>query len=181
MASKPRTSLIAHANGRVAVCPGTKQGNCTNSPSVIDVLVTQSPCRRTLTHSKVSIKHHVLLNDLVWIFHKVSIKWPGPSQKKSIVLFYLLTCLLSLLNDLGWIFGKRLPGLIIRTLEYLVGTRYYLPNMCLCQSIYINQTSNSSYYVCTYCMKNLLLHKSKVHKSHYWPGHKEFFKPVSFW
>ena len=71
-------------------------------------------------------------------FLKVSIKRTCSSQKKSIVLFYLLTGLLSLLNVLVWIFGKSLyqttstiffsnsgsleqPGLIIKTFEqYLV-------------------------------------------------------------
>ena len=33
-------------------------------------------------YSKLSIKCLVLLNDLVWIFQEVSIKRPGPSQKK---------------------------------------------------------------------------------------------------
>ena len=37
---------------------------------------------------------------------KVSIKQPGPSQKKLILLFYLITCLLSLLNALVLIFEK---------------------------------------------------------------------------
>ena len=40
-------------------------------------------------YSQLSIKPSVLLNDLVYFFfQKVSIKWPGPSKKKSIVLFY---------------------------------------------------------------------------------------------
>ena len=41
-------------------------------------------------------------------FSKVSIKRPVPSQKNSIVLFYLFTCLLSLLNILIWILWKSL-------------------------------------------------------------------------
>ena len=50
----------------------------------------------------------VLFYQTTWseFFQIVSIKRPGPSQKKSIVLFYLLTCLLSLLSNLVWIFGK---------------------------------------------------------------------------
>ena len=39
-------------------------------------------------YSKVTVKRPVLLNNLVWIFSKISIKQPGPSQKKYIVLLY---------------------------------------------------------------------------------------------
>ena len=73
-------------------------------------------------YSKVSIKHPVLLKDLVWIFPKISIKRPGPSQKKidPTVLFqgchgqFLVSIKLpgldiwkkSLLNDQYYIFFK---------------------------------------------------------------------------
>ena len=63
------------------------------------------------SYSKVSIKRPVLSNHLVLIFPKslYSIKRPGPSQKKSIVLFYFKAAtanLWSLSNDLVWMFGK---------------------------------------------------------------------------
>ena len=95
--------------------------------------------RRTSWHkySKGSIKCPLLLNDLVWFFHKVSIKRPGPSQKKSILLFHCRATtanLWALLNHLVWIFGKKSllndqyclfsnssrleqPGLMILTLD----------------------------------------------------------------
>ena len=44
-------------------------------------------------------------------FQKVSIKQPGTSQKKLIILFYFRAAManfLSLLNNLVWIFGKSL-------------------------------------------------------------------------
>ena len=56
------------------------------------------------TLRSVFIKWPVLLNVLVLVFSKVSNKRPVQSQKNSIVLFYLCTCLLSLLNVLVWIF-----------------------------------------------------------------------------
>ena len=74
-------------------------------------------------------------------FLKVSIKQPGPSQKKMIVLFDFRDAranFWSLLNDLIWIFGKKIsieqpllciffqicrsleqPGLLIESLEYV--------------------------------------------------------------
>ena len=60
------------------------------------MFVTVPVNQEKTVYSKVSIKRHVLLNIL-------SIKRPVPSQKKSIVLFYLFTWLLSLLNVLVWI------------------------------------------------------------------------------
>ena len=55
----------------------------------------------------------VLFYQTTWseFFQKVSIKRPGPSQKKSIVLFYFRAATAnfwSLLNNLVWIFGKSL-------------------------------------------------------------------------
>ena len=92
----------------------------------------------------MSLKIRDLLSDLfhqtTWseFFQKVSIKWPGPSQKKMILLFYFRVTTAnfwSLLNNLVWIFRKNLyqttstiyfsnsrslewPGLIVETLEY---------------------------------------------------------------
>ena len=62
-------------------------------------------------YSKLYIKRPVLLNDQSEFSQKVSIKQPGPSQKKLIILFYFRAATAnfwSLLNNLVWIFGKSL-------------------------------------------------------------------------
>ena len=79
----------------------------------------QEFCLLLYTYSKVSIKHPVLLTTWFEFFQKVSIKRPGPSQKKSIVLLYFRAATANfwaLLNDLVWIFGKK----------YLLNNQYYL-------------------------------------------------------
>ena len=82
----------------------------------------------------------ILFYQTAWseFFQKVSIKQPGPSQKKLILLFYFRAATAnfwSLLNNLVWIFGEvsyqttstifflnsrslERPGLIIETFEY---------------------------------------------------------------
>ena len=89
----------------------------------------------------------ILFYQTAWseFFQKVSIKQPGPSQKKLILLFYFRAATAnfwSLLNNLVWIFGKvsskrpilsfsnsrsqEWPGLIIESLEYLPLVSMYL-------------------------------------------------------
>ena len=78
-------------------------------------------------YSTLSIKRLVLLNDLIWIFPKISIKRPGPSQKKSILLFYFRAAmvnfwalLINLVSIKRLFFNSRSlerPGLLI---EYVL-------------------------------------------------------------
>lgn len=104
-------------------------------------------------YSIISIKHPVLLNVLVWIFHKKSLLndiiylkfWqPQYIKSRSFLKKSLLTISISNFRSLKW------PGLLIKSIEYLLLHPFqYIPSYHismtkqLCYKYYLGWTSHS--------------------------------------
>ena len=137
------------------------------------------------TYSKLSIKRPVLLKTWSEFFQKVSIKRPGPSQKKMIVPFHFRAAkanFWSLLKDLVWIFGKksllnsqyylffkiqkpRTTRSYNRDLRVL---RVYCPNLCiLCYQDFQANWIHYQYFFPSTDFGNLLCHQRSQNSKFY--------------